>query len=146
MLSRNEGACYTSSEYLLCGIPVVSTEPSPNDTLGGRQAWYDDENHIYCRPDADAVRDAVEETAARKVDPHSIRANHINKMEEYRAVFRDEVFSPICDKIGFTIESDSRLREILWDTTANQWKLRMESCHTTLDMALDMLCDNGPIT
>lgn len=35
IFSEHEGACYASTEYLLCGCPVIST-PS----VGGRDVWY----------------------------------------------------------------------------------------------------------
>ena len=46
-----EGANYSSSEYLLCGLPVVSTESS-----GGRDYWFDDYNSIICKPNEDSVK------------------------------------------------------------------------------------------
>src|SRR5690606_17403710 len=59
-LSAAEGACLASSEYLLRGLPVVTT-PS----RGGRDIWYDAQNSIVCEPNADAVREAVDHTIAR---------------------------------------------------------------------------------
>lgn len=53
-LSAGEGGCRASGEYLLCGLPVVST-PS----TGGRDIWYDSDNSIICEPTPPAVREAV---------------------------------------------------------------------------------------
>ena len=55
-LSREEGACYSSSEYLLCGVPVVSTR-----SRGGRDVWYTEENSIICTDSEEGVKEAVEE-------------------------------------------------------------------------------------
>jgi len=85
-LSAAEGACQASSEYLLCGLPVVST-PS----RGGRDIWYDDDNSIISEPQPEAVRDAVLELVARRnrggVDPERIRGRHIALAQEHRACF-----------------------------------------------------------
>lgn len=82
ILSAEEGSCLTSSEYLLCGIPVVST-PS----LGGRDVWYDEYNSIICKPTPDAVALAVEEFVRNPRDPQRIRQKHIEQAKEYRAKF-----------------------------------------------------------
>jgi glycosyltransferase involved in cell wall biosynthesis len=82
ILSEQEGACFASSEYLLCGIPVVSTPE-----LGGRSVWYDDYNSIVCDPDPDAIADAVQFFIDSPRDPQVIRARHIAKANYYRAKF-----------------------------------------------------------
>lgn len=85
-LSASEGACYSSSEYLLCGLPVVST-PS----RGGRDVWYTDRNSIICDPTPEAVELAVAQ--ARKglesgyFDPATIRDDHIRLAERHRHRF-----------------------------------------------------------
>lgn len=82
ILSENEGACYASSEYLLCGIPVVST---PSE--GGRSVWYNDYNSITCEPDINSVADAVQQFSGRKVDPERIRSDHIRLQYYFRSKF-----------------------------------------------------------
>jgi MoaA/NifB/PqqE/SkfB family radical SAM enzyme len=85
-LSEAEGACLASSEYLLCGLPVVST-PS----RGGRDVWYDADNSAICEPTPEAVRDAVRRSIARlnrgEIDPQAIRGRHIARAEEHRRRF-----------------------------------------------------------
>lgn len=54
MLSEVEGACYASLEYLLCGLPVVSTR-----SLGGRQDFYDAENSVLVPATPQAVGEGV---------------------------------------------------------------------------------------
>jgi glycosyltransferase involved in cell wall biosynthesis len=88
LLSASEGACFSSSEYLLCGIPVVSTE-----STGGRDVWYDDYNSIICEPDEDAVREGVEFFIKNPRDPYKIRNQHISLAESYRNKFIEKVQS-----------------------------------------------------
>jgi glycosyltransferase involved in cell wall biosynthesis len=82
MLSVDEGACYTSSEYLLCGLPVVSVR-----SAGGRDAWYDEYNSIICPLREDEIKKAVDEMIERNPDPITIRNNHIKLMKEHRQTF-----------------------------------------------------------
>ena len=81
-LSAVEGSNYASMEYMLAGLPVVST-PS----LGGRDAYFDPEYCVICEPDASAVRDAVEEMKARKFRRDYIRARTLAKIEPQRRRF-----------------------------------------------------------
>lgn len=82
ILSDKEGACFASSEYLLCGIPVVST---PSE--GGRAVWYDDYNSLISEPNEEALREAVEFFVSNPRDPKIIRERHITKANFYRAKF-----------------------------------------------------------
>ena len=82
ILSAEEGACFASSEYLLCGVPVVSTS-----SKGGRDVWYNQYNSIVCAPDADEIAGAVEEFIQHPRDPHLIRELHIKQAEIYRDKF-----------------------------------------------------------
>lgn len=82
ILSAKEGACFASSEYLLCGIPVVSTHSE-----GGRAIWYDDYNSIICEDDKVEVKRAVEFFVENPRDPTLIRTRHINKSNKFRARF-----------------------------------------------------------
>lgn len=85
-LSEAEGACLASSEYLLCGLPVVST-PS----RGGRDVWYDRDNSLICEPTPEAVRDAVRCLVERlnrgEIDPQRIRDRHRAEAAEHRRRF-----------------------------------------------------------
>lgn len=82
ILSAEEGACYASSEYLLCGVPVVSTF-----SKGGRDVWYNDYNSFVCDDDPDAVANAVRTLVSEPRDPHKIREQHISQAKKYRARF-----------------------------------------------------------
>lgn len=100
ILSAEEGACFSSSEYLLCGVPVVST-PS----VGGRDVWYDGYNSIVCEPNEDAVLGAVQTLIKNPRDPVRIRNTHIEKSKVYRERFvraLAEVFA------RFSVKLDAR--------------------------------------
>ena len=86
ILSEVEGACNANTEYLLCGLPVVST-PS----RGGRDVFYDEHTAIICEPNATSVARAVV-TAADKLksgefSPTEIRRRTLERIEDYRDVF-----------------------------------------------------------
>lgn len=78
-LSAVEGANYASIQYLLCGMPVVSTR-----SRGGRDVFFDDEYVLIVDDAADAVRAGVEEMVGRNLAPEMIRARTLGKIEVHR--------------------------------------------------------------
>lgn len=90
IFSSKEGACYSSSEYLLCGLPVVSTVGR-----GGRDTWFNEDNSIIVEADEFAVKTAVETWIERynsgKVNPSAIREKHIQLQNQMRNNFNDKV-------------------------------------------------------
>jgi len=74
ILSAEEGACYASSEYLLCGIPVISTL-----SRGGRDVFYTKHNSVVCVPDRQIIEDKIMSTLHNyaQYDKIKIRADHI---------------------------------------------------------------------
>jgi len=86
ILSEIEGACYSSSEYLLAGIPVVSTV-----SYGGRDLWYTEENSIICDATEDSVKNSVDQILSRKINPQRIRDKHILLMNHLRSNFINEI-------------------------------------------------------
>ena len=92
-LSAREGAMLATIEYLLSGIPVVST-PS----IGGRDRVLDPRYTLIVEPDASAIADAVRTLAGRLYDPMAIRKAAFDAMREDRirlirlieAIFREE--------------------------------------------------------
>ncbi len=82
ILSEVEGACFSSAEYLLCGLPVVSTH-----SLGGRDVWFNEHNAIICDPDPDAVAAAVQTITSTPRDPYEIRNRFIDQAKVHRARF-----------------------------------------------------------
>lgn len=67
-LSAEEGQNRSTAEYVLSGLPVVST---PN--LGGRNGVLDPSYWIEAAPDPASVAAAVAALKARRPDPHAIR-------------------------------------------------------------------------
>ena len=83
-LSAEEGGMLASTEYLLCGLPVVST-PS----IGGRDVYYSDTNHIACEPSIDSVAEAVTAAVARDWDRAAIRRAAIDRSKHFRQALSD---------------------------------------------------------
>jgi hypothetical protein len=81
-LSQAEGGNYATTEYLLCGLPVVST-PS----TGGRDFFLDPETSRIVEPDARAVAGAVAELIARRLPPREVRLRALLRMREHRQGF-----------------------------------------------------------
>jgi glycosyltransferase involved in cell wall biosynthesis len=83
-LSAVEGAMFASIEYLLCGLPVVTTR-----STGGRDAFFDPDYVETVDDDPEAVRQGVANLIARAPGAASIRACTLEKMEEHRQRLRD---------------------------------------------------------
>ena len=63
---------FASAEYLLSGIPIVSTY-----SVGGRDAYFDPRFWFVCEPTPASVADAVEKARAAAIAPSEIRASAI---------------------------------------------------------------------
>ena len=74
-LSAAEGAMCSSMEYMMAGLPVVST-PS----LGGRDVYFDPDYCIIAEPEPAAIRRAVEELRDRAIPREEIRARTMAKV------------------------------------------------------------------
>lgn len=74
IFSDKEGACYSSSEFLLCGLPVVSTASE-----GGRDVWYNKWNSIICEATEEGVAHAVSE-AIRRLETGEFSRSRIRSM------------------------------------------------------------------
>ena len=87
IFSPYEGACFASTQYLLCGLPVVSV-PS----LGGRDVWYDNKNSIVCENNEEDVLHSVhlakEMLDTGAFDRDEIRNKTIERMQEFRITFK----------------------------------------------------------
>jgi hypothetical protein len=93
-LSDVEGAPFASTEYLLCGIPQIST---PN--VGGRDVFFQNEYVQFVNPHEDAVLKGVEELAKATFDAMKIRFETIKTMKQHRVVFCN-LIQEIYDKEG----------------------------------------------
>ena len=83
-LSAEEGACFASAEYLLCGLPVVDTP-----ALGGRAELYPEEFVASVDAAEDAVGAAVERWRAAPPDPWRVRAAFLARVGPHRAAWRE---------------------------------------------------------
>ena len=81
-LSAEEGAMAASMEYLLCGLPVVSTR-----SLGGRDVFFDPDYVKIVEDDPQAVADGVQEMVEQEVDPGYIRQRTLEKIATHRERF-----------------------------------------------------------
>jgi glycosyltransferase involved in cell wall biosynthesis len=81
-LSSMEGGNYATTEYQLCGLPVVST-PSQ----GGREVFLDPEISRIVPPTPEAVAQAVAELIALRIAPQVVRLRTLVKVREMRQDF-----------------------------------------------------------
>lgn len=82
VLSAREGASFCSSEYFLCGLPVVDTP-----ALGGRSVLYPDEYVRYVDASPDAVGAGIGHWVRRRPDPWKVRAAWLAKARPHREAF-----------------------------------------------------------
>ena len=85
-LSEVEGANYATTEYLLSGLPVVST-PSQ----GGREVFLDPEISRIVEPTPRAVAQGVADLIARRLSPRYVRLRALLRIKEHRQRFIDLV-------------------------------------------------------
>lgn len=78
-LSEAEGPMFASVEYLVCGLPVVTT-PS----IGGRDVFFSDDYVATVEATPRAVADGVKRMIARQLDPSYIRRQTLDKIAEHR--------------------------------------------------------------
>ncbi len=85
-LSEREGGMFAFTEYLLCGLPVVST-PSK----GGRDVFMTETNTRLVPPDVEAVASGVRHFLEEPVNPDVIREEVLRRMRTFRAILADTV-------------------------------------------------------
>lgn len=78
-LSAMEGAMLASMEYLMAGLPIVST-PS----LGGRDVYFDDDYCLIVEPDPRQIREAVAALKARDIPRDVIASRTREKVDRDR--------------------------------------------------------------
>lgn len=78
-LSAVEGAMLAACEYLLSGIPIVST-PSQ----GGRDEFFNEQNAIIVPPESEAVVQAVQYWKTHPPDPNKLREQTLEYMNQLR--------------------------------------------------------------
>lgn len=81
-LSKLEGAMYASVEYLLAGLPVVTTR-----SQGGRDVFFHPDLTLVVDDDPRAVQDGVAAMKARAIPPEHIRATTLRLIRTERQRF-----------------------------------------------------------
>jgi glycosyltransferase involved in cell wall biosynthesis len=81
-LSEREGAMFASTEYLLAGLPVVTTA-----STGGRDVYHDAEFCWTVPADPGAVADAVDQLKARRIPRRYIRERTLRRLAADRERF-----------------------------------------------------------
>ena len=84
VLSAREGASFCSSEYFLCGLPVVDTP-----ALGGRSTLYPEDFVQYVEASPDAVGAGIEHWCANRPDPWKVRSAWLEKAKQHREAYRE---------------------------------------------------------
>lgn len=79
-LSVREGAMLGAVEYMLCGVPLVSTP-----CQGGRELFFDDRFVSIVEPTPEAVAAGVRGMISRHVDPHLVREATLRRINGHRA-------------------------------------------------------------
>jgi hypothetical protein len=83
VLSAREGASFCSSEYFLCGIPVVDTP-----AVGGRSELYPADYVKYADATSESVGEAVAHWAANRPDPRKVRSAWLDMAAPHREAYR----------------------------------------------------------
>jgi hypothetical protein len=78
-LSACEGAMLAAVEYMLAGLPMVSTE-----SKGGRELFFDDRFVSVVEPTPGAVAAGVSDLIGREVDRALVREATLNRVIEHR--------------------------------------------------------------
>jgi glycosyltransferase involved in cell wall biosynthesis len=78
-LSAEEGAMYSSMEYMLAGLPIVST-PS----RGGRDYFFDPDFCTIVEPEPTAIRRAIERLRDRALSREEIRGRTLERVRAAR--------------------------------------------------------------
>ena len=92
-LSASEGGCYASTEMLYAGLVVVSTE-----SLGGRDAYYTDENSIIVDDTVDSVTEGLNKCISMNADPARIREQALKISDQMIATLVNSVLRPIFER------------------------------------------------
>ncbi len=105
ILSAEEGACFAAAEYLLCGLPVVTT-PS----RGGREAFFHKDYVVWADPTPESVAEAVKKACELPISAQEIRERTIAHMQRVRGLYCD-ILNAIAREEG--VERDFRKE---WDS------------------------------
>lgn len=105
ILSAMEGANYASMEYLLCGLPVVSTI-----SIGGRDVFLKNKYCRIVRSTRKAVEKAIQEVMDANYSPEEIRNHTLEQIRPHR-----ERFLAVVDSV-LKANDISMTSQAFWDT------------------------------
>ncbi len=88
ILSASEGGCFASSEYLLCGLPVVSTLNE-----GGRNVFFHKDYTYFCQPTTQGVRLATEAALQCRASAQDIRNLCLERMGYFRQKYVEMLYA-----------------------------------------------------
>ena len=102
IFSEKEGACYSSSEFILCGLPVLSIASE-----GGRDVWFDNSNSLIVTKSVEGVRDGVAQAKEMLINGsfnrRKIRESHLYLASRFVNEFKSEL-SNIFIKYSISID------------------------------------------
>jgi hypothetical protein len=118
IFSKVEGACFSSSEYLLCGLPVLST-PSK----GGRDVFYNSQNSIICDPTLEGVTNGYNDimTNLHKFDRNAIRETKLQQMDIFRNRLTEYVKDKLEDSYKITVDPTHLKQLLSYYDNSNEW-------------------------
>jgi hypothetical protein len=93
-LSAEEGAMFVSTEYLLSGLPLVSTA-----NMGGRDAFFEPPYAYAAKDTPESIREGVEAMKMTSISPAEIRRKTIEKFKPHRDKLT-AILQDICDRSG----------------------------------------------
>ena len=105
-LSLEEGVHRGSIESLLAGLPMVSV-----DSIGGRDAYYCDDNALIVAATAQAVREGVAQMVARQLDRAQVRRATLNLLLPERQYFERVANAVVQTHLG-PLAPEIRVRDL----------------------------------
>ena len=105
-LSSEEGAMFVSAEYMLCGIPAVTTK-----NLGGRECLFPENAFYYVDDTPESVAEGVYKLIEKSPAPSEIRESYINNMRIHREIFI-KLVQGIIDSNGGNSDFESQWEQV----------------------------------
>lgn len=134
-LSKEEGAMMANVEYLLSGLPVVSTK-----SQGGRDQYYDEEYCLIVKDTAKAVSEGVQELVRRNISPQYIREQTLKKIDKDRNRYVDFICDFVKKDIGEVLDPEL-IKKTLFNNPLNSFKY-LDNIHSS--SFLDSFLYNQP--
>jgi len=118
-LSKKEGAMFASMEYLLCGLPIVSTK-----SKGGRDVFFTKRNSFIVDDDPESVKGGVEKVLAKEIDHHKIREETLKLVNFFRNQFID-IIVKIYKKEGVNPPAQKIIYHKIWGNKRGVANIRL---------------------